>query len=242
MKLDLRGYHGKVSKTSTVQCNDPRATRTSLALSGSVIALIDVRPTDMVSFRGMAEQLRESTIELVGESRPFHITGIENGAEGKVSHKLETIEDGKHYRLKLTNLIKQGSYAGYMILHSDLPQKSEIKIRVNGIIEGLISVSPRTLLVGKLTDQQPVRSGKVMVVSNNNKPFRITKLSHDTNMVKVVQEPLPDRAGFSLEITPLLENVSPGSKQQALVGIETDTASDEKLEVQVQVFNSVGTP
>ncbi len=149
-----------------------------MALSGRVIALIDVRPTDMVSFRGMAERLRESIIELVGESRPFHITGIENSAEGKVSHKLETIEDGKHYRLKLTNLVKEGSYAGYITLHSDLPQKSEIKIRVNGIIEGPISVNPKTLILGKLADRQPVRSGKVMVVSNNNRPFKITKITH----------------------------------------------------------------
>ncbi|MFZ2445055.1 MAG: hypothetical protein WAW37_01735 [Syntrophobacteraceae bacterium] len=242
MKLDLKGYRGNVSKTSTVQCNDPRAYRTSLILTGKVRALIDIRPKDMVSFRGMADQLGESIIELVGESRPFHFTGIENSLEGKVAHKLETIEDGKHYRLRVTNLLRQGSYAGYMILHTELAQKSEIKIRVNGIIEGLISVNPRTLLVGRLASQKPVRSGKVMVVSNSNKPFKITKLIHDANVVSVTQEPLPDRIGFSLEITPQMENVPPGSRRQSLVGIETDEASEEKLEVQVQVFNAVGAP
>lgn len=209
-------------------------------MSGNVKALIDIRPTDMVSFRGMPEQLAESTIELVGESLPFHFTNIENSLEGKVAHKLETVENGKHYRLRLTNLVKESSYAGYMILHTDLAQKSEIKIRVNGIIEGMISVNPRTLVVGRLASQQPVRSGKVMVVSNNNKPFKITKLIHDSNLVTVTQAPLPDRTGFSLEVIPRLENIPPGSRQQALLGIVTDAALDEKLEVQVQVFNSAG--
>ena len=242
MKLDLKGYHGKVSKTAMVNCNDPRAFRTSLAMSGNVKALIDIRPTDMVSFRGMAEQLTESTIELVGESLPFHFTNVENSLEGKVAHKLETVEEGKHYRLKLTNLVKQDSYAGYMILHTDLAQKSEIKIRVNGIIEGMISVKPKTLLVGKLASEQPVRSGKVIVVSNSNKPFKITKLIHDVNVVSVTQKPLPDRMGFSVEVTPRLENIPPGSRRQSVLGIETDEASEEKCEVQVQVFNAAGAP
>lgn len=190
----------------------------------------------------MAGQPRESSIDLVGDSLPFHLTSVENDLEGKVSHQLETVKDGKHYRLKVTNLVKQGSYAGYMILHTDLAQKGEIRIRVNGIIEGPISVNPRTLLVGKLTSQQPVRSGKVMVVSNDNKPFKITKILHDTNLVTVAQEPLPDRTGFSLEITPRVENMPPGSRQQSVVGIETDAASEEKLEVHVQLFNSAGAP
>lgn len=69
MKLNLKGYKGKVTKTSTVHSNDPRDFRTSLILTGNVRALIDVRPKEVISFRGMANQLGENIIEMSSMTR-----------------------------------------------------------------------------------------------------------------------------------------------------------------------------
>ncbi|MEM5788145.1 MAG: hypothetical protein AAGU11_12565 [Syntrophobacteraceae bacterium] len=236
--MNLRGYRGKVTKTAKVYCNDPRTSRTTLAMYGSVKPLIDIRPSDTVSFRGMAGKLQGSDIELIGESVPFHVTKIENSLDDKVSHQLETIEDGKHYRLRLTNLLRRGSYSGYVILHTDLAQRGAIRIRVIGSIEGESSVNPKTLFVGKLSARQPVRSGKVTVVGSSGKPFKITRIIHDHSIKNVKQEPLPDQSGFSLEIVPNLKAIPPGSRKQSVVSIETDLPSDGVLEVQVQVFHS----
>lgn len=142
--------------------------------------------------------------------------------------------------MKVKNLLRQGSYAGLMVIHTDLAEKSEIKLRVNAIIEGMTSVNPRTLMVGKLAEQQPVRSAKITVAGNNNKPFKITKLSYDTNLVRISQEPIPNHTGFSLEVTPHVENVPPGNRKQTILTIETDLDPEEKSEVQIHVLNVGG--
>lgn len=136
MQVNLRGYRGNVKKVAAVRCNDPKTPRISLTLQANVRTLIDVRPKDIVTFRGVANQIGERTVELVGISQSFHIVKIDTNLEGKIAFQLETVEDGKHYRLRLTNLLKQGNFGGFLRLHTDLAQKSDIMIHVDGFIDG----------------------------------------------------------------------------------------------------------
>jgi len=136
MQVNLKGYKGSVKKAAAVLCNDPQRPRTSLTLQANVRTLIDVRPKDIVLFKGAANKVSEKTIELVGTSLTFHITKIDTNLEDRVALQLETVEDGKHYRLRLTNLLKHGKYGGFVRLHTDLAEKSDIMIHVDGFIEG----------------------------------------------------------------------------------------------------------
>lgn len=244
LTADLEGYQGKVTKSAMVVSNDPVNSRTPLTLQVTVKNLIDVRPVSGVLFRGTADQQSEKTVDVIGVSRPFHITRVESNLEEKVVYRLETVEDGKQYRLKISNRLKQGNYSGFVKLHTDLMEKRDVTIRVTGSIEGELSVNPKIVPVGILAAQQPVRSGKVQVVSNRNKPFRIARLQYDERLIRVSQQPLSDQAGFSLEITPIMENIPAGNRRQTTLVIETDMTPEGKYEVQVQVHvsNLLGTP
>jgi hypothetical protein len=240
LKVNLKGYQGSVKKSATVFNNDPQNSRATVVLQGSVKPLIEIRPATNISFRGLAEQQTEKTIDLVGTSQPFKVQKVESNLEDKIRYQMETVQEGKHYRLKITNLLKQGNYNGFIKCFTDIPDKSEIMIRVNGYIEGEVSVKPMMLIVGKLAAQQPARSAKVLVVSNHNKPFQIKKLTYDEKLIEVKQEPLQKEIGFSLEIIPKIENVSPGAsgRHQTILTIQTDVQSDEPQQVQVHIINT----
>jgi hypothetical protein len=242
LKVDLKGYQGKVVKSASVTSNDSRNPRLTLTVNLTVKALIEVRPTNSVFFRGLADQQTERAIDLVASSQPFHITRTESNLGDKIAHQVETVEEGKLYRLKISNRLQQGSYAGFVKLHTDLVEKNEVVVRVSGSIEGEISVSPKSIPVGKLAAKQPVSSGKVQVVSNSHKPFQISGLSYDQQLIRVSQEALPNQSGYSLEITPVMENTPAGKRSQTTLVIETDTAPGGKLEVQVQIHNALDTP
>lgn len=231
------GYKGSVKKTTTVKCNDPQTPQLQLVMRGTVRTLIDVLPGNTISFRGSAVSLDTKTIDLVGGALPFHIKNIKTDLEGRVAHELESVEDGRRYRLKVSNLLKQGDYRGSLWLQTDLPQKPDVIIRITGAVEGEISITPKTLFIGKMSAQQPVKSGSVLVIGNSGKPFKITKMAHDGKFVAVSQHPLADKNGYRLEITPKLENLSPGARQQTLLTIETDLAPEGKQEVVIQLMN-----
>jgi hypothetical protein len=242
--LSLKGYQGNIKKSAVVYSNDPQNAKTVLALQGIVKTLIDVRPSTRVSFRGLAEKVLPSIVELVASGgQAFHIQEVESDLDDKVSHELETVEEGKHYRVKIANRIDQGNYSGVVRVQTDLPQKSEVLIRVNAFIEGEIRVQPQMVMVGKLGAQQPPRTGKVRVTSNRGSAFRITKLTYDQSLLQVVQQPVPNEAGFSLEITPRIENVPAGDRKQSVVVVETDARPSESYEIQVHIMNAVeGSP
>jgi hypothetical protein len=237
LKLDTRGYEGKVKKTATVFSNDPEEPRLILTLQGVVKTLIDVRPSSSVTFRGLADQQTRKVVDLVG-SKPFRIQKVESTLEGKVAHELETMETGKGYRLKIDNLAKQGSYAGAIKLTTDFPKKPEIYIRITGSIEGDIAVRPQTVIVGRLAARQPPREGKISVVSTRGKAFRITKLTYDPRLIEVTQAPLESEPGYALEITSILENIPAGSREKTTLLIETDAGPTAQGEVQVYLVHS----
>lgn len=221
-----------------LECNDPNLRRRQLVMYGTVKAFIDVHPNSTVSFRGSAERLEPKTVELVGSSIPFHITKVQTNLDGRVAHELETVEEGMRYRFTVSNLVKQGDYSGSLWLHTDLPEKPYVMVRVNGSVDGEISVNPKTLFIGKMSARQPIKSGNVLVIGNSGKPFKIIRLTHDEKFIAVTQQALADKNGYRLEITPKFESVSPGARKQTALAIETDLAPEAKQEVMIQIMNT----
>lgn len=237
MKLKLDGFQGYVKKTAVVQSDSPDNPRITLVLHGNVKPLIEVRPEKTVYFQGMADQFDEKTIDILSDLSPFHIQKMTDTLSEKAACRLETVEDGKHYRLRISNLAKQGSYRGVVTLHTDLAAKPEVTVWVSGFIEGEIGVRPTTLVLGRLAADQPVISGRVLVVSNRDKPFRIISCTYDEKVIGVKQTPASNGTGYTLEITPNMANIPPGGKSRTNLTVETDVASEGKHEVQIQLLN-----
>jgi hypothetical protein len=223
--------------------DDPAHPRMVLLVEGTVKPLIEVLPEKAIYFQGTADALNEKTIDLISTSNMFHIRKANDDLDKKVLYKLETVEDGKHYRLRVSNNTSaRGNYRGSITLYTDFAKKPELTIWVNGSIEGEIGIRPKVLVVGRLSPDQGIISGKVRVVDNKNKAFKIVKCTYDERVIHVRQEPFPNEPGFSLEVTPKMENIPPGSRIPTALTVETDVPSEEKLQVQVQAINLGETP
>jgi hypothetical protein len=242
LKLTLSGFQGEVRKKATVESNDPDSRKVSLIMQGKVRSLIAVTPSTSVYIKGRPDAVGPHSIELTATSQPFRIEKTESDLEGKVRHELQTLEAGRKYRLEIANLLRFGTYGGVVKLTTDLPQKREIVVRVNGAVEGELEVSPALVFIGRLQASEPERTGRVEVVSTRRRPFEIKKLTYDQRLIRVVREPLSDRSGFSLTLIPILENVRPGTRHSTPLIIENDLAPDEVYEVEVQVVNFPDSP
>ncbi len=244
MKVNLRTYQGQIDKKATIQSNDPHNPEQVIRIQGTVLALVDVKPSSNVLFRGMADQLPESVLDLVGTTSLFHISAVDTNLKDSINYTLETVEEGKHYRLKVSNKLQSGNYGGFIRLSTDLAQKPDVMVRVSGFVEGEISARPQNILIGKLSASQPERVGRVVVVSNRNKPFEITQLTYDRSLmsVSVSQETLENPKGLILDVQPKLDGVPAGSRKQASLKIETDLSPESKVEVLVNVLNHSDQP
>jgi hypothetical protein len=232
-----------VKKSATVYSNDSGKKTIILYMEGKVRPLIELKPSNVVAFRGVAAQQEARTVDIVASSQPFHIQKMESDLNGKISYKLETVEDGQHYRLKITNLEKKGYYTGYIKFLTDMPKKPQILVSISGLIEGEIAVRPLAIRIGKLVPGRPAFTGKVLVIDNLKRPFKISKLTYDKNLLQVDQQPLPNEPGYTLTINPILDGLPPGvTRQQATLEVETDASPADKFEVHVDIFNSADVP
>jgi len=222
--------------------DDPANPRMVILVEGTVKPLIEVRPEKTIYFQGTADGLNEKTIDLITTSNMFHIRKVDDNLDKKVLYRLETVEDGKHYRLRVSNNTSLGNYRGSIILYTDFAKKPELTVWVNGSIEGEIGIRPKVLVVGRLSLDQGIITGKVLVVDNKNKTFQIVRCMYDERVIHVSQKPFANQPGFSLEVTPKMENIPPGSRIPTVLTVETDVPSEGKLEVQVQAINLAGRP
>ena len=222
--------------------DDPANPRMVILVEGTVKPLIEVRPEKTIYFQGTADGLNEKTIDLITTSNVFHIRKVDDNLDKKVLYRLETVEDGKHYRLRVSNNTWRGDYRGSITLYTDFAEKPELFIWVNGSIEGEIGIRPKVLVVGRLSLDQGIITGKVLVVDNKNKTFQIVRCMYDERVIHVSQKPFANQPGFSLEVTPKMENIPPGSRIPTVLTVETDVPSEGKLEVQVQAINLAGRP
>ena len=135
LTVNLKGYHGQVRKTAIIVSNDPQKPKVTLSFHGKVRPFIELLPTSSIEFRGKTGQ-EEKTIDILATSHPFHIQKIENGLAEKISYRLETVKEGRHYRLEITRLQKSGRFFGFIKCFTDHPQKPEIRIPIINNLDG----------------------------------------------------------------------------------------------------------
>lgn len=240
LKVDSSGQSGAFVRYLTVFTNDPIQPYVRIPIEGKIKPVIEVVPGDLISLKGMVETLVEQSVDLKANEKPFHITGSQTDLEGKISYQVETVEDGRHYRLKVKNTAAEGSYRGGISLQTDLPTKNKIAFQVVGDINGLISVLPQTVTIGQKSAKGKPRIAKIQLRGNVDRAFNIIKTSYDENLMTVTQEAMSNGQGYELQVSPKIENIpavaSKRDAQQTTVSIFTDLRPEPYV-IKVNLIN-----
>jgi hypothetical protein len=110
---------------------DLRQPSFQITLQGQVRPHIELRPGSFVQFSPAVQSAEEKTVDLMATGQDFRVLKIENNLKEKISAQLETVVPGKHYRLKIANLQREGSYSGVIKVSTDHPKKPEVQIRIS---------------------------------------------------------------------------------------------------------------
>jgi len=131
LKVDTRGYSGRVHKSATVHSNDPRSKSRLITLEASIRPLISIAPA-VVYLEGKAGQIVKTSVEIKGKKgrnltlEPFHFD-----LQDKVVYTLEEIEPGTRYTVHFSNVQDlSGTSFGLLRLKTNYPEKPEVSIRI----------------------------------------------------------------------------------------------------------------
>ena len=133
VKVDTRNRSGKVKKFIRVDSNDPKNRQIRLTLEGSVIPVIKITPSSTVLLSGKAGETKSKDLSISsGVGKPLMLRPLGFSLDGKVSYSLETVKEGKLYKISFQNNPDfKGNYDGYLRLGTNYAEKPEIRIRVS---------------------------------------------------------------------------------------------------------------
>jgi hypothetical protein len=133
LKVDTKGYQGKLRKSARVKTNDPKNQTILLVVKATVKVPINVS-SRYVQLYGKGDKEVQKTINIVAElNKPLNLTVIEFTPKDKLKYAIETVQKGKKYRIRFTSIpgIKE-NFRGVLKLKTNYSEKPEIRVVIRG--------------------------------------------------------------------------------------------------------------
>jgi hypothetical protein len=133
MKLNTRGYEGKVRKSARVYTNDPNRQMETITIEAFVKTPILVSPRS-VFLQGKVTERMTKSVDIKGDpAKTLKIEPIDFSLNHRVKYSIEELSPGKHYRVSFTSIPNVGNhYQGTLRLKTNYPEKPELLIFVRG--------------------------------------------------------------------------------------------------------------
>ena len=133
LRLNTRGYEGKVRKTARVYTNDPKTPQDTIVIEALVKTPI-ILSDRMVFLQGTTQEAVTRTVDIKGElNKPLKLEPVDYTLDKKVKFNIEEVAKGKHYRVTFTSIPNVGNYyQGLLRLRTSYSERPEVVIHVRG--------------------------------------------------------------------------------------------------------------
>jgi hypothetical protein len=135
LKVNTRGYQGKIRKRAKVYTNDPRRNVEVLSIKAFVKVPIYLS-SKYVYLRGLAGRKITKTVRIRAEgNKLLKLEQSHFDLSKKVTYRIEEVEAGRIFKVHFTSIPgPAGTYQGVLKLKTNYPERPEITIRVMGKI------------------------------------------------------------------------------------------------------------
>ena len=133
LKLNTRGYEGKVRKTARVYTNDRNRQTDTITIEAFVKTPILVSPRS-VFLQGKMTDTVSKSVDIKGDpGKVLKIEPVDFSLNHRVKYTIEEVSQGKHYRINFTSIPNVANhYQGALRLKTNYPEKAEVVIFVRG--------------------------------------------------------------------------------------------------------------
>lgn len=240
---------GRFGQTATIGTTDPETPTVTLTIMGTIIAPVDVQPSETVGFPEMSnEEPHRMAVSLVSADRPeLKITRIASTKPGLIvgeatpmpREELEKrkVKAGYTLAVEVKPGMPLGRFSEEMTVETDHPKRPSIKLRVTGIAIGPISVTPSRLLMASVPVAKGATKELALVVRQGRETRFDVASKPDKLEVTVVKDDKPGAAGHYKLIVKVPPGLPPGVIDAPIV-IKTDHPKASELKIPVSIYVS----
>jgi hypothetical protein len=232
--VTTRGKRSRFSVNATLGTNDPLMPEVNLTIKGDAKPFVDIQPQPSAIF-GRVESgssvNKEFTLRGNLEDEPLQILGVQFDSD-KFESKLETIEEGRTYKLVISTAppLKRGANNGTCIIDTSYEKEPQLRIRCSAYVPERLALRPSRLTLSSPTtfaDAQRV----IYLQDEGEKKAEIVSIRTTSEDITVDTEEHPSGRGYRLTI-----NVKPGLEipnEGHSVFVETNDEEYRVLELQI---------
>lgn len=243
-QLDTSKLSGPFEGQILISLNDPALPETRLFFEGQVVPPIELSPRPAFFVAARRGELRQTTIEIINhEPEPVQINSVEHPKE-RFATKLETIEEGRRYRLTLilnpdgpggkkteTITVKTSSRSAPLL---KIPANTYLRERVYAFPDEVDLGSLRLTDIKAQPDLLQRTAQTLMVYQWGGSDFRV-KLRTDLPMLDLKWERGPKGDRYQATVTLIGEKLQAGPIKGSII-IETNDPEFPSLTVPVSGF------
>jgi len=213
LSLDTSGLKGPFEGQALVTLNDPSLPEARFAFRGVVMPPIELVPLPAFFVSAQRGQPREKSIEIINHApEPLDVLKVDH-PEVRFTTKLETLEEGRRYRLTLS--IRPdgpgGKHAATITVRTSNNDVPILRIPANTYLKERVYTFPDLVDIGSLPLsfllKDPQEAGKLaqtlMVYQLGGSDF-VAEFSSDLPMIRIAAErgPRGDRYQAAIELLP----------------------------------------
>jgi hypothetical protein len=139
LTVDTERIRGEFEKKATIWSNDPDRKSMVVELIGEVRPYISLEPGGYVSLWGSQADVPTAHVAIINNrEQPLEILSIrpDDVLKDRIKWRLERVKPGFTYRLEIDAVPgESGEYTGHLFIQTNLPEKPELSVIVNGDIK-----------------------------------------------------------------------------------------------------------
>jgi len=234
------------NKSVFLNTNDPERGRVEIKVRGTVKALLEATPGDVLNFAGLDTDSRETrSIKLVNRyPEPLHLKLRPDQNFGAFEVELKEVVPGQEYELVATTRppLRKGANMAAVVVETGLKEVSELTYSLSAFVQPRVMVSPAFLTVMPQVDKP--KDYTIAVQYRVSNPLQIKEIKPSTDLIKC--ELLPPNpppadsrvASHQIRVTlPPYQDLPPDG---AVIEILTDDPDPEFQKLTVQVIRQSG--
>jgi Protein of unknown function (DUF1573) len=230
IKLDTSGLRGHFPGEVQVTLDDPNMPEANLGFAGYIVPSVEVSPAPAFFLAGRRGEPRQASIEIINhEPEPLRIDELRH-SNARFSTKLETLEEGRRYRLTLVLRPDGpgGRHSEPIVLTTSSRSQPALTIVANTLLRERVYTFPDVVDFGTIrlsdVDRAPQLLQRLaqtlMVYQFGGADFRVT-LRTDLPQLAFTSERGPQGDRYQNTLTLIQQKLTPGVIQGSIF-VETN--------------------
>jgi hypothetical protein len=251
LEWQTKMFHDEYSKGATIGTNDPTRPSVSINVKGKVHPPVIVVPNEMIMFGSVSNEEKHSTaiaafsmdrpqtkVTKLTTSRPDFLVARADPLTAQECEQLK-VKAGYHIFVDMKPGMPLGRFHDELVIETDHPLKSEIKMSVGGNVTGPITVIPERLRMPSVSSSQgATRDMTLLVRGATSTKFEVADRPGKLD-VKITPDDTPTQKGrYKMTVT-VPKGTSAGPVDGDII-LKTDhpKAVEMKIPVSILISNS----